>query len=112
MYSLCYYLKQRNILINLIVSSLLWLSANFGFYLILSLVNKTDEIYISGIVSSASEIIAYIISGLLYQKIGVKFSLMASFIISTMGGVLILTYGLGHEDSLSFFCFFLSLIHI
>ena len=92
---------------NLIIMSLVWLSTSFGYYLILSLVNTFSKVYISGLTSSFSEMAAYIISGLFYDRIGVKLSLILAFAMSTVGGVLILAWGLQHEDSVLFFVFFL-----
>lgn len=74
--------------------SMVWLATAFGYYLILSLINTFDDVYISGLVSSLTEIVAYIVSGLFYKRIGVRLSLIISFLISTMGGVLILAWGL------------------
>ena len=87
--------------------SLLWLSSSFGYYLILTLVNTFDKVYVTAFTSSASEITAYIVSGLFYERVGVKFSLILSFAISTVGGILILTWGLEHQSSTLFFIFFL-----
>lgn len=61
-----FYLKQRRILINLILISVLWLSSAFGYYLIFSLINTFEEVYVTGLTSSASEIFAIAISGVLY----------------------------------------------
>ena len=91
-----FYLKQRKILVNLIMMSVVWLATAFGYYLILSLINTFDDVYISGLVSSLTEIVGYILSGLFYERVGVKLSLILSFLISTIGGVLILTWGLEH----------------
>ena len=102
-----YYLLQPDILRNLIIMSLVWLSTSFGYYLILSLVNTFSKVYVSGLTSSFSEMAAYIISGLFYEKIGVKLSLILAFSISTLGGIAILVWGLQHEDSVLFFVFFL-----
>lgn len=74
--------------------SLVWLCSSFGYYLILTLVNTFDHVYISAATSSGSEIVAYIVSGLFYEKIGVKLSYILCFGISTLGGVLILAWGL------------------
>ena len=104
-----FFLKQRKILTNLILMSLVWLAASFGYYLILTLVNTFQKVYISGLTSSFSEAAAYIISGLFYDKIGVKLSLILSFTVSTVGGVLILAWGLQHQSSpMFFFCFLLA----
>ena len=89
-----FYLKQNKIFINLIIMSVIWLSTSFGYYLILSLINTFDDVYVSGLTSSLSEMIAYVVSGLLYERIGIKLSFIIAFAISTLGGVLILAWGL------------------
>ena len=104
-----FYLKQRKILINMLVMSIIWLATSFGYYLILSLINTFDKVYVSGLTSSASEMIAYVLSGLLYERIGVKLSFIIAFSISAFGGILILSWGLQHESSIWFFvCFLLT----
>lgn len=87
--------------------SFVWLATSFGYYLILSLINTFKDVYMTALVSSASEVVAYIVAGLFYLKIGVKLSLILSFAISTLGGILILCWGLDHQDSTLFFVFFL-----
>lgn len=64
--STSYFLKQRPVVINLVLMSMLWLSSAFGYYLILSLINTFDEVYVTGLISSASEIIATAIAGFAY----------------------------------------------
>ena len=76
--------------------SMVWLSTSFGYYLILTLINTFDDVYISALTSSFSEMVAYVVSGLFYEKIGVKLSLILSFLVSTLGGILILSWGLQH----------------
>ena len=83
-------------MVNLIVMSLIWLTTSFGYYLIFSLISTFEYVYISAMTSSISEMIAYVLSGILYERIGVKLSLILSFTISTVGGVLILAWGLDH----------------
>ena len=77
-------------MINLIVMSMVWLTSSFTYYLVLTLTNTFDHVYISGLVGSFSEVVAYIVSGLFYDRIGVKLSLVLSFGISAVGGILIL----------------------
>lgn len=61
----------------------------------------------TGLTSSLSEMIGYIVSGLFYERIGVKLSLILSFIISAIGGIAIIAWGLQHQESPWFFFFFL-----
>lgn len=74
--------------------SFVWLATSFGYYLILSLTNTFDHVYISAFTSSFSEMIAYVVAGVFYLKIGVKLSLILAFAMSTIGGLLILIWGL------------------
>ena len=87
--------------------SIVWLATAFGYYLILTLVNTFDKVYVTAFTSSGSEMLAYVISGLFYERVGVKLSLIISFAISTVGGVLIIAWGLQHQTSSLFFVFFL-----
>lgn len=94
---------------NLVLMSIVWLSTAFGYYLILTLINTFDNVYATGLTSSASEMVGYVLSGLFAERVGVKLSLIVSFLISTVGGVLILAWGLQHQDSPLFFvCFLLT----
>ena len=77
--------------------SLVWLASSFGYYLILTLTNTFSKVYVTGLTSSFSEMLGYIISGLFYEKIGVKLSLILSFLISTVGGIAILLWGLSND---------------
>ena len=94
-------------MINLIIMSMVWLTSSFTYYLVLTLTNTFEHVYISGLVGSFSEVVAYIVSGLFYDRIGVKLSLVLSFGISTVGGILILAWGLQHQSSTLFFIMFL-----
>ena len=87
--------------------SLVWLSTSFCCYLIMMLTNTFDDVYVTGMTNGVTEILAYFISGLVYERIGVKLSLIISFLISAVGGVLILVWGLDNEDSAMFMAFFL-----
>ena len=87
--------------------SLVWLSTSFCYYLIMMLINTFKDVYVTGMTSCSAEIVATVVSGFLYEKIGVKLSLIISFAISALGGILILAWGLDHQDSTLFFAFFL-----
>ena len=102
-----YYLKQPKILVNLIIMSMVWLASSFSYFLIFALINTFSQIYITGLTSSASEVLAYIAAIFLQKKFGVKHSLIISFGVSTLGGILILSWGLSNQDSTLFFVFFL-----
>lgn len=81
---------------------LIWLTSGFNYFLIMFLVNTFSRVYICAVASSISELIAYPISGLLYNHLGAKKTFAASFTTSLVGGILILCFGLSHQDSWTF----------
>ena len=97
-----WFLKQRKILINLLIMIFIWLTSSFDYFLIMFLVNTFQRVYICAIASSISELFAYAISGYFYSYFGAKMTLTVSFAISTVGGVVILAYGLQHEEAWTF----------
>ena len=86
---------------------MIWLSAAFGYYLVLSLINTFEDVYITGMTSCASEIISMAIAGFLYQRIDVRKGFFVSFVSSMIGGILIIVWGLDNQDSPWFFVIFL-----
>lgn len=79
---------------NLLVCLFLWVAASFDYFLInFQLKYIEGDIYVNTIVSSVSEILAYLISGALYEIIGPKISFVASFIIAIIGSVFYIIFG-------------------
>lgn len=75
-------------LINLMVLLFLWVVSAFDYYLINFQLKYIDgDIYLNTIVSSVSEVTAYIVSGALYDKIGPKISFVVSFVIGIIGSL-------------------------
>ena len=66
-----------------------------------------EQAYLIGIICSLSEIVAYAVSGILFECMGAKFTFLVSGLTALTGGLLILFHGLDHQDSLSFPVFFL-----
>jgi MFS family permease len=102
-----FFLKQPKILTNLILMSLVWLATSFCCYLLLTLTNTFERVYLTALTQSFTDIVANGISGYLYERIGVKLSFIISFAISAFGGILILVWGLDHQESAGFFACFL-----
>ena len=97
------FLRQKKILTNLLIMMVIWLVSSFDYFLIAYLVNTFKKVYLSALCSSVSEIVAYAVSGIVYEKYGARNTLASSFGISLVGGVIILVYGLNHQDNWSFF---------
>jgi len=71
----------------------LWVASAFNYYLINFQLKYIDgDIYTNTIVSSVSEVTAYLISGALYEKIGTRVSFIGSFIIAIVGSILLITF--------------------
>ena len=82
---------------NLLVLLFLWVVASFDYFLInFQLKYIEGDVYVNTIVSSVSEVCAYIISGALYEIIGPKISFVASFIIAIIGSVFYIIFGEAH----------------
>ena len=71
--------------------------------MILLLVNSFDHVVIAGLSCAFSEVIGCIVGAVIYERLGIKVSLFITFSISTIGGVLVLVYGLNHMNSPWFF---------
>jgi hypothetical protein len=65
---------------------MVWISASFGYYLIAyQLKYIRGDLYINYIISSISEIFAYLTSGIFIKFFGIKNTLLVSYIISLLG---------------------------
>lgn len=102
-----FYLKQRKIQTNLPIMVMVWLTSAFCYYLVLTLINSFDKVYVAGIISSVSELIAYVTSACLFSCLGVKKSLITCFLLSAISGVAIIAWGLQHQDTVVFFLVFM-----
>ena len=81
---------------------LIWLTSCSDYFLITFLVNTFKRVYVCAVASSISENLAYPISGVFYAKFGAKASFMTGNGIAAVFGVLILAYGLDHQDDWTF----------
>ena len=91
-----YFLKQKWIAINLGVMSLVWLATSFNSYLLLFLTPNFDNEYVIGISLGVADMLSYAVSGILYRFLGAKWSLVTAYAISSVGGILVVAWGLAH----------------
>ena len=68
----------------------------FDYLLLTYLTTMFEQVYLTGLVSAASEIGAYIFSGTAFEKLGVRRTYLISLTIAVIGGILIIVYGLDH----------------
>ena len=65
---------------------IVWISASFGYYLIAYQLKYIEgNLFINYIISSFSEIFAYLTSGIFIKIFGIKNTLLVSYIISLIG---------------------------
>ena len=62
-----YFLRQKVIFANLLIMMYVWLTTSFDCYLVLFLINKFEQVYVSAIASSISGILSYIFAGYIYS---------------------------------------------
>ena len=81
-------IKDRTMFINLVCVLFLWVASTFDYYLINFQLKYIDgDIYTNTIVSSVSEVTAYLVSGAVYDKIGARVSFIGSYIIGIIGSL-------------------------
>ena len=66
----------------------------FDYVLLTYLTNLFEQVYLTGLLSYSSEIGSCFASGPMFEKLGVRKTYMISLGIATLGGILIITYGL------------------
>ena len=65
---------------------ILWLSSSFGYYLIgYQLKYIKGDIYLNGIISTVSELVAYAFSGFIFSKLGFKNTVFIAYMIAIAG---------------------------
>eukprot|EP00347_Sterkiella_histriomuscorum_P017063 403350803 len=85
--------KIRRHAINLTILVTIWIASSFNYYLInFQLKYIEGDFFINSIVASLVEVPAFLLSGYLYQKLGVKFVLPFSFSVSIVGSILLIIF--------------------
>lgn len=84
--------------------SLVWLSASFCYYLISYQVKYLNgSIWINNVTTSVAQMLAFIVSGIIFEKIGLKKTLYMSYVISIVGMVALTVYETDSQILLSLF---------
>ena len=87
----------------------IWAAASFNFYLLIFIANTFEQGYVTGLFIAIADVVSYAISGLLVEKTSTKRTIFVSYSIATIGGIIILVYGLKHQESAMFpILFFIS----
>ena len=64
--------------------------------------NTFKEVYLTGIGSGIADIFANTIAAVLFAKFGIKPTIFGLMVSSTIGGIVVLTFALDHQNSWTF----------
>ena len=98
-YPLSFWLKQKRVLTNVIVMTVIWLTTSFSFYLISFLLTHFGQVYTTTMLSSVSDLAAYTFAGNVFKCLGVKKTYFLGYTISSIGGLILLFFGLNHQTA-------------
>ena len=91
-------------MINLGIMVVVWIASSFNFYLInFKLKYIKGDIFVNTFVSATSELPAIILGGILYQKVGLRFTLCLCFSIAIAGSICLLIFSDAREDLIPIF---------
>ena len=86
------FIKKKEVWVNLVVMSLVWLTSSFNNYLVLfQLQFFPGDVFVNTTASATSDILAFATGGFIFIYIGLKLTLNLSFLIAIIGGVAIVT---------------------
>ena len=96
-------LSNRTYIINIFCMCTVWASASFGYYLIgYDLKYIRGNKYVNGIISSCSECVAFLVAGVMLKLVGVKKTLIVSYLIGLIGMFTLLLTTTENQVALSF----------
>lgn len=79
-------MKDSKTFINMFAMIMVWVSASFCYYLIsYQLKYLRGDLFVNGITSSVSEIAAFLLSGIFLSYLGLKSTLIISYVIAFSG---------------------------
>jgi hypothetical protein len=89
-----YFLKQKEIFINLIIYSILWGVTSNNYYLLTYYMRYLPgNVYDNSFASSGSEILASVVAGVSYSFLKAKNNFRMAFTIAILGSLLVVFFG-------------------
>ena len=85
---------------------IVWLTLGLNYYLLFFLTNKFSDVYLVAIVASISELLGYGFSGFFFNKLGTKWTMVGSFGMSFIAGIL-MALTVSSEDETWYFLIFI-----
>ena len=79
--------------------TLVWLTTVFNYFMLKFLINTFQQVYVTGLLSSMTGLLAYWHGGYLYKTLGLKMALTLCFSISLVASLIILYHGLSNQSS-------------
>ena len=99
--------QRKHFCRNFILMTFVQITCLFNFHLLSYLTNLFEQVYLTGIMSCSSEFVAYLMAGLILEKLGAKTALITCYVIAAIGSILMIAYGLDHTEDISFPIIFL-----
>ena len=92
-------IKIRKHLINLVILAFVWMASAFNYFLINFRMKYIEgNIFVNTTTASSSEVCAYILGGIAYQKLGIRVTLISAFAISCIGAISLIIWGASSPD--------------
>ena len=86
------FFSNRTMFINFCVLALMWTVSDINFYTInFFMPYVPGDVYLNTTYSTLSEIIANIASGVIFNKLGIKYSFILGYLLAAIGSLLIAT---------------------
>ena len=72
----------------------MWSTCSFAYYMIgLYVKYIPGNIYVNSIASGSSDLVANLVAGLVYEKLGIKLTFVVLFALSLVGGICLIVFG-------------------
>ena len=89
------FLKDKKVLVNLLIMTYYWTTVSFCYYLIqFQLKYFPGDIYLNSAIFSGCTIVGSFISPFIYTCLGIRLSFFNLFLVQTVSGLLIVFWGL------------------
>jgi Na+/melibiose symporter-like transporter len=82
---------------NLLIYILVWIAASFSYYVAYFFIKYLQgDVFTNAIVAALSEMSGYMLTGIIYERLGLKKSYVAHFLLIAVGSALYLTISHWH----------------
>ena len=89
-------LRLPDVKMNICIMSYQWMVCSFNFYLLYFIVSSFENGFQTALGVGLADLVSNSCGAILVSMIGVQRTLIYSFALATVGGLITLTYGLSH----------------